>query len=227
MVVFESTRFCVLIVRCIHRVHRLSSSLGLRSRQRAFGFGLVSLGMALAASCGGGAPPAGQGAPGGGIPAMPVEVMTIASSPVEDTADLIGTVKSRQSTTVQPQAEGFLTKINVASGAHVKAATCSWRWMPPLSRRRWPACSPCEQHRDADLGWAHQQAVRAKALRDVGRDEPAGIRQALVAGTLGSSAAECHRRADPAAGARAELLQGHRAADGCRGRHPGAAGGSG
>src|SRR5262245_17921502 len=60
-----------------------------------------------------------RGGPPGGPPAMPVEVVTLAERPVEQTTEFVGTVKSRRSTTVQPQVEGFLTRINVRSGDRV------------------------------------------------------------------------------------------------------------
>ena len=70
----------------------------------------------LAASCGKAAGPAGP-------PAVPVEVVTLAERPVEQTTEFVGTVKSRRSTTVQPQVEGFLTRILVRSGDRVQPGT--------------------------------------------------------------------------------------------------------
>src|SRR4051812_44097787 len=78
--------------------------------------------LALAAGCGSGSKPEG-GAPGGGRAAggfaMPVEVAALTPKPVEQTTDFVGTVKSRHSITIQPQVEGFLTRIEVKSGDRV------------------------------------------------------------------------------------------------------------
>lgn len=63
----------------------------------------------------------GAGPPVGGMPAMAVEVVTVASTPVEESSEFVGTVKSRRSVTVQPQVEGFVTRIAVVSGARVAA----------------------------------------------------------------------------------------------------------
>ena len=60
-------------------------------------------------------------APGGAPPAMPVEAVTLAMRPVEQTTEFVGTVKSRRSTTVQPQVEGFITRIMARSGDRVGA----------------------------------------------------------------------------------------------------------
>src|SRR5262245_514119 len=68
------------------------------------------------AACGRSAPAAGAGA---GVPAMPVEIVTLESKPVEQTGDFVGTIKSRKSTTIQPQAEGIITDIAVRSGTRV------------------------------------------------------------------------------------------------------------
>src|SRR5579862_4728151 len=86
--------------------------------------GVLAVGVAGLAACGG-SPPAAAGAgagggPGGAMPAMPVQATTLASSPVERTSDYVGVVKSRRSTTIQPQVDGLVTKIDVASGDHVK-----------------------------------------------------------------------------------------------------------
>ncbi len=42
--------------------------------------------------------------------AMPVELLTLADKPVEQTSEFVGTVRSRLSTTVQSQVEGFITQ---------------------------------------------------------------------------------------------------------------------
>ena len=40
------------------------------------------------------------------MPPMPVEMVTLEPKPVELVGEFVGTVKSRRSTTIQPQAEG-------------------------------------------------------------------------------------------------------------------------
>src|SRR5215510_944864 len=56
----------------------------------------------------------------GGPPPMPVEVVTLAERAVPQTTEYVGTVKSRRSTNVQPQVEGFITAIMVRSGDSVQ-----------------------------------------------------------------------------------------------------------
>src|SRR4051812_11938023 len=79
---------------------------------------------AASSSCGGGAPSSGGAGAGGGragMPAMGVEIMTLEQKPVEQTTEFVGTIKSRQSTDIQPQVEGFITRIRVKSGDRVGA----------------------------------------------------------------------------------------------------------
>ena len=45
----------------------------------------------------------------------------MAEKDVEQSSEFIGTVKSRRSVTVQPQVEGFVTRILAASGDRVRA----------------------------------------------------------------------------------------------------------
>src|SRR6185503_15041876 len=72
--------------------------------------------MAAAAACGGGKP-AGPAA----FPPMPVEAITLAERPVEQTTEFVATVRSRRSTIVQPQVEGFVTRIQARAGDRVRA----------------------------------------------------------------------------------------------------------
>jgi RND family efflux transporter MFP subunit len=55
------------------------------------------------------------------MPAMGVDVATLADGDVEQSSEFIGTVKSRRSVTVQPQVEGFITRIAATSGDRVRA----------------------------------------------------------------------------------------------------------
>ena len=52
---------------------------------------------------------------------MGVEIVTLEAKPVEQLSEFVGTVKSRRSTTIQPQVEGFITRIRVKSGDRVGA----------------------------------------------------------------------------------------------------------
>ena len=55
------------------------------------------------------------------MPAMPVEIVTLEAKPIEQTTEFVGTVKSRRSTDIQPQVEGFITRIAAKPGQRVGA----------------------------------------------------------------------------------------------------------
>ena len=125
--------------------------------------------LALAA-CGGGdsAPAGGPGGPGGGMPPMPVEAITLTAKPVERTNEYIATVKSRRSTTIQSQAEGFITRIVAQSGQRVRAGTVL---MQIDSRSQEASVASLESlyaSREAEVQFARQQADRMKKLYDAG-----------------------------------------------------------
>src|SRR6476620_7143160 len=56
---------------------------------------------------------------GGGFPPMPVKVVEARASTIPDTTEYVATLKSLRSTTVQPQVDGQITQIRVASGQRV------------------------------------------------------------------------------------------------------------
>ena len=60
-------------------------------------------------------------AAGGPPQAMPVQVSNVALNPVPETDTYVATIKSRRSSTMQPQVDGNLTRIFVHSGQTVRA----------------------------------------------------------------------------------------------------------
>ncbi len=128
------------------------------------------LSVALAAGCSrgeSGAPGAG-GPPGGAFPPMPVEVITLAVKPVEQATEFIGTVKSRRSATVQPQVEGFITRITARSGDRVRAGAVL---MEIDAGRQEAAVGTLEAQRasrEADAAYWKQQSARLATLLQAG-----------------------------------------------------------
>src|SRR5205823_7310457 len=123
-----------------------------------FGFATVS--------CGRGSGPApGAAAPAGGPPPMPVEVVTLVPKPVEDTGEFVGAIKSRQSSTVQPQVEGFLTKILVKSGDRVRPGAVLMEIDAASQQAAVASLQSVRAAREADAGSAPAQVGRAKALQ--------------------------------------------------------------
>lgn len=133
-----------------------------RAAARFSAIGAMALAVGVAAC--GGAPAGPPAAP----PPMPVEVVTLASKPVERTAEYVGTFKSRRSADIQPQAEGFLTRILVRSGTRVAVGTPLFEIDAPVERAAMATLESTRAVRTADAEYMRQQADRAKALLDVG-----------------------------------------------------------
>ena len=155
------------------KVSSLLSVLATSGASRA-GRLLAAASLVVAAGCGGSAPAgAPGGAPGGGPPAMPVEVVTLTPKPIEQSSDFVGSVKSRRATTIQPQVEGFLTRIAVKSGDHVKPGDLLMEIDSKTQEAAIASLESVKAAREIDVTYARQEEQRAKALLDAG----AGSRQ--------------------------------------------------
>jgi RND family efflux transporter MFP subunit len=140
---------------------------------------LIAAAMAMTAACGGSAPaPADAAAAGAAAQGLPVEVVTLAEKPVEQSAEFVGTIKSRKSTTIQPQAEGFLTSILVKSGDRVAPGTPLFEIDSASQRALVASLQSTRAARQADAEYARQQAQRAKTLLDVGAMSQQELEQA-------------------------------------------------
>lgn len=125
---------------------------------------------------------AGQGAGAGGSrPATSVEVVTLAPRPVERTTEFIGTVRSRRSTTIQPQAEGFLTRIAVRSGDDVRPGALLMTIDAEPQKATVASLESQRAAREADLGFVRQQAARMKTLLAAGAASQQEYDQAVSA----------------------------------------------
>ena len=113
--------------------------------------------------------------------AMPVEAVALAPKPVERSSEYIATVKSRRSTTIQPQVEGFITEITSRPGQRVSRGTAL---MHIDSGRQQAAVASLESlraAREAEVQWARQQADRLKKLFDAGAVSQQEYEQAATA----------------------------------------------
>jgi RND family efflux transporter MFP subunit len=115
------------------------------------------------------------------MPPMPVQAVTLTEKPVDQVTDFIATVKSRRSTTIQPQVEGFITRIAVRSGDRVRAGAVL---VEIDSGRQQAAVASLESEkasRQADVQYARQQVQRAKTLFDAGATSQQELEQAQTA----------------------------------------------
>lgn len=133
---------------------------------------------AAAAGCGGQAPAAGAGA---APPPTAVETVTLGTAPVEKTGEFVGTVKSRRSTTIQPQVDGIIRRILVASGARVAPGAVLVEIDAERQQASVASLRSQRAARQADLGLAKQQADRARTLLDAGAGSQMEYDQAAAA----------------------------------------------
>jgi RND family efflux transporter MFP subunit len=140
---------------------------GFWSRVRDLRIAVLLLGVALLSACSDGG--AAASPPGGpAMMAMGVEATTLSPKPVERTTEYVATVKSRRSTTIQPQVEGFITAITARPGQRVSTGTPLMQIDSGRQQATVASLESVRVAREADLTYAQQQAERLKKLFDVG-----------------------------------------------------------
>ena len=154
-------------------------------------FGFLLLGALAIAACNrnpGGAPGAGPGGPAGGPPPMPVETVTLAEKPLERTSEYIASLKSRRSSTIQPQVEGFLTRIAVRSGERVGQGTVLFEVDSGPQQAAVATLESTRAQRDAELSYATQELARTKSLYAAGAVSQRELAQAETASRTAEAA---------------------------------------
>ncbi len=102
------------------------------------------------------------------MPPVPVEIVTLAPKSVEQTSEYVATVKSLNTSRIQPQAEGFLTRILVKSGDRVKPGTPLFEIDATTQQAAVAGLESMRAARVADATFARQQTERLKKLLDAG-----------------------------------------------------------
>jgi RND family efflux transporter MFP subunit len=123
-----------------------------------------------ALSCGGGEQSTGGagGGAGGAMPPMAVEMVTLEAKPLEQTTEFVGTVKSRRSTDIQPQVEGFITRIVAKPGQRVSAGTVLMEIDSRVPQGQIASLESVRAQRELDVDYARQEAERARKLLAAG-----------------------------------------------------------
>jgi RND family efflux transporter MFP subunit len=112
--------------------------------------------------------------------ALGVEAITLALHPVEDTTEYIATVKSRRSTTIQPQVEGLITDIGARPGQRVSRGTVLMQIDAGRQQATVANLESVRAAREAEVQWARQQADRQKKLYDAGAVSQQEAEQAAI-----------------------------------------------
>ena len=131
---------------------------------------LLFLIVGLAAGCNrGGAPAAGgAGGRGGPPPAATVGIVTLEDKPIEIASEFISTVRSLNSTTVQPQVEGRVDRIFVKSGDSVRVGTPLVQIDPDRQTATVQSTESQRAARIADVTYWKGQVERLQALLKAG-----------------------------------------------------------
>lgn len=136
---------------------------------RVFAFYSLMALAAIGAACGGGQEQGqGGGPPGGALPPMPVEIVTLATKPVEQSTEYVASLKSRRSSTIQPEVEGFVTRIAVRSGQSVSQGAVLFEIDSAPEQAALASLQSMRPMRESDVEFARQQVARNKTLMSAG-----------------------------------------------------------
>lgn len=102
------------------------------------------------------------------MPPMPVEAITLAAKPVEQTSEFVASLKSRRSSTIQPEVEGFITRIAVRSGERVAKGAVLFEIDSAPEQAALGSLQSMRPMRESDIEFARQQVARNKTLLSAG-----------------------------------------------------------
>lgn len=140
---------------------------------------IVLLSTVLASCSGESASGAGSGGP---AMAIPVEAVPLTPKPLERGTEYVATVKSRRSTTIQPQVEGFITGIAARPGQRVGRGSVLMTIDAGRQEAAVASLESVRAAREADVQFARQQVERMKKLYDAGAVSLQEFEQAETAG---------------------------------------------
>jgi RND family efflux transporter MFP subunit len=112
---------------------------------------------------------------------MPVEAIALSDKPLERSSEFIASMKSRQSTTIQPQVEGLVTRIAVQSGQRVEAGALLFEIDSARQQATVGQLQSMRAMRAADVEYARQQVDRSKTLFQAGAMSQRELEQAETA----------------------------------------------
>src|ERR1051326_9442913 len=103
-----------------------------------------------------------------GPQAMPVAMQTLTPTDVQDAAEYVSMLKSRNSSTVSPQVEGVITKIFVKSGDRVSAGEPLIQIDPLKQEATTESQLAALKSKEADTAYAETQLNRTRQLYQAG-----------------------------------------------------------
>ena len=133
----------------------------------------------LTAACGGGEAPAGGAPPA--FPPTDVMTVTLAPKPIAQSSEFVATVRSLNSTTVQPQVDGLVRQIFVRAGDRVRQGQPLLQIDPERQQAAATTTESQRVSREADLAYAQQQLARMQKLFEAGAVSRAELEAAETA----------------------------------------------
>ncbi len=99
---------------------------------------------------------------------LPVKTLTVATAPVPRSDTYVSTIKSRRSATMNPQVDGYLTKINVHSGDRVTAGQVLMVIDPARQEATVETQAATEKQKLALFKYNETEVARQRGLYDAG-----------------------------------------------------------
>ena len=103
-----------------------------------------------------------------GRPAAVVKMVTLQPKPIQQTSELIATIESLRSMTVQPDAEGVITRIFVKAGDRVRAGAPLVQINAAKQRAAVRSAEASRAGTEADVQYWRQQVKRLESLVEAG-----------------------------------------------------------
>jgi RND family efflux transporter MFP subunit len=103
-----------------------------------------------------------------GMQALPVQTVTVAMAPVDQSSEYVATIKSRRSATLQPQVSGNLTEILAKSGDHVTAGQVIMRIDPRQQQAALDSQRATERQKKALFDYDTIELDRQRKLYEAG-----------------------------------------------------------
>ena len=137
----------------------------------------------MAAACGGDQNAQGPGGEGGrgAFPPMDVQTVVLEPKPIAQSSEFVATIRSLNSTTVQPQVEGIVRQVLVRAGDRVGAGQALIQIDPERQEATNTVTESQRASREADLAFARQQLARMQKLFEAGAVSRLELEQAETA----------------------------------------------
>jgi RND family efflux transporter MFP subunit len=144
-----------------------------RTNQSKYGLSVVCLAVAslaamVVAGCGAKSASVSASGEGGAGEAMPVQVQLVEAKAIAETTEYLALLKSRHSATINPQVEGYITRIFVKSGDHVAAGEALLQIDPLKQEATVNSQDATRLAQESNVNLARVNLDRAKKLAEAG-----------------------------------------------------------